>query len=171
MTPEQRSEIQFMSICDALGRTQATLRNGLVAASLPDLLNGVYHMTRHTRIDGGADRHVEVAFKLRSFGSVHQCRIGATVAAQLMTDAELSPWLTQSSKPPPWHTHTAVWKAFLTFQLQLAEDFIALHEQSYAVLTGRPSPWPSNYIENIELNRRKFNDKYNSLNLGVKDNA
>jgi len=168
---KDRSERQFISICNALEITRATLTNGITAASLPDLLNGVYHMTRHTQIEGGADRHVEVAFRLRSFGSVRQCRLGASVAANLMCDPEIAPWLTQNDLPPPWVTHTDAWRGLLTFQLRTAETFMDLDEQSYSFLLGKPSSHAGNFNETVALNRRKETDKYNGTNLGVRDNA
>ncbi|PYG31733.1 hypothetical protein C8N36_104153 [Pelagimonas varians] len=167
MTPEEIAERQFISIASALDVTQATIRAGMVASSLPDLLCGVRDMTRHWKIDGGVDRHVEIAWQLRSSGNIRQFRLGATIAANLMCDPEIKPFLIASDKPPPWATHTEQWRKFLTFQFKVAEDFLDIHSDRYVAGHPRPYAHAGNFNENVALNRRKPTDAHSGANLGI----
>ena len=162
MTKDHHAEAQHVSIVAALSRTGATLRNGMVAANLPDLLEGVRSMVSHIRIEGGAVRQAEVAFRLRTSGNLQQFRIGAALAAALITDREIGPHLvTQKNAPAPWDTHPDQWGNFLSFIMRRAEDFLDLQFDNFGRSTAGP------YLENIEINRRKEDSIYFDTKLGV----
>ncbi|MDP2495484.1 hypothetical protein Q8W25_15750 [Shimia thalassica] len=163
MTPYQQSENRFFTIVDLLSITNAQLRNGLIAAELPDLLKGVHSMAHHRRIEGGPARYAEVAFKLRTFPgtSLHQYRIGAAVAGALISDHEIAYRLDNPSDPAPWEAQRELWAKFLNFQFRLAEDYLDLTFDNF----GRDAS--GLFIENIALNRRKEDVIYTSEKLNL----
>ncbi|MDO6520722.1 hypothetical protein Q4578_03950 [Shimia thalassica] len=163
MTPYELSENRFFAIADLLSITNAQLRNGLIAAELPDLLSGVHSMAHHRRIEGGPARYAEVAFKLRVFPgtSLQQYRIGAAVAGALISDHEIAYRLDNPSDPAPWEAQRKLWTQFLNFQLKLAEDYLDLTYENF----GRDAS--GLFIENVTLNRHKEDVNYTSKKLNL----
>lgn len=163
MTPEARSEHRFHAILNLLETTGATLRNGLKAADLNDLMSGVHQMAHHRNIEGGPARYAEVAFKFRAMKSVQQVRIGAALAATLISDKNIVRYLDQYSpdQPPIWDTYRPEWTGFINFTLRIAEDFLDLQFDNFNRDTS------GMFIENIELNTRKPDANYYHPKLGV----
>ncbi len=167
MTPKDKiSDQRFMVIYDALNFTKATIRNGLVAVDLPDLIRGVEHMCFHQNIEtDNPVRHAEISFKFRSFGSYQQARIGGALAAALITDKSICAILDDPKQPLPWEMDIEKWRKFLSFTMSIAEDFIDL-DTEIASLGKRSNA--GNFVENYTDNRRRFDDVYNDdrLKLG-----
>lgn len=159
LSPEELGERRALNIALALDITNATLRNGLRAADLDDILIGVHTICQHHSVDPPIIRLAEVAFQLKYGNNIRQLRLGAALGAALIIDSKTESVISSlhNDKPAPWRLKPAEWSKFLTFLLTRAEDFLDLQDENFGRSTA------GIFYENVEINRRKPEDIFYNL--------
>lgn len=156
-TPDKR----YSRIMSALEASNVTLSTGIPAHLNQDFTDGVETLCSHTRIDPNPVNYLTTAFKLRSDHNQRHFRIGAVIAATIISSPEMMEYLDigHNSKHS-FFGRKDVWVNYFHFLIRNAEELLDLAEADYE----NPA---EKFAERLSMNSRKETDKFTPAKLGV----